>query len=153
MTKPIIVMAKLAKTLKDAYLSYPNRISAKDPFYVSNVDFRAICLAANRVIMDRCMEGESFHMPHFLGEIRIKKVKIPISLQKRKINYKLTKEFRKAIYHSNNHSEQYYAKWFWDKGKCKVPNKTAYKFRGTRKNNRLLAKNIIVNNTINNYLS
>lgn len=146
-------MAKLSKTLKDAYKSYPHNITKRDPFFVENTEFREICVAANRIIMDKCMQGDVFLIPHYLGDIFVRKKKIPMRLQKRQVDHRLSKLHKKTIYHNNNHSDQFYAKWTWDKKKTKLSNKFAYNFKAVRKNNRLLAKNIKINNTINNYLS
>ena len=80
--------------------------------------------------------AKEFKVPSGLGSIRIKKI---ISNQKRRVDWKATREHDTKIYHLNFHTDGYYYKWFWHKKKALFTNKSAYSFSPTRKNKRTLA--------------
>lgn len=124
----------------DIYKFYRTR--SKKP--INKILFRAIINDLNLKIRDRIInESEYFKMPYNLGTIRIRKSGIGFSLynlDKFPINYKLTREFGKVIYHDT----EYIYRWKWVKYKVPLKWKSVYKFEPCRAAKRLLAKAILV---------
>jgi hypothetical protein len=120
---------------------------------VSKKDYQDICKKANHYIINQLIENhESFKIPEKLGTLYIQKIKIPEHLKDRAIDYKNTKKYGKPIYHNNNHSNNYFVKFKWDKSNIKLSNKNIYTFKSTRTNNRNLAKHIKEGHPIMDYL-
>ena len=129
-------------TLKDIYESY---IISEDSTIDSNI-FRNICSEFNMEIIDYILEGYSFNMKNQLSNISVKRVvrdnakptidwgesnkyKNELLSQGKKLYNKDTEEGVKwYIYYTDKN----YLRYFWNKGKCKVPNKSVYKFVPTR---------------------
>jgi len=111
-------------------------------------------------------EGKELTMPHKLGNIRIRKNKVKVLLDKngnvdkRRLapDWGATRRMWKRIYpdkswdeilavpnksmvyHENKHSDRYQHKWHWDKSTCLVKNNSAYSINMARGNDRKLAK-------------
>lgn len=106
-----------------------------------NVDlatYRKICYAFNKMLVDDVLEGKIVKLPHRLGSLWIKKYKI--NLEKLAIDFKATKEYGKTIYHLNEHSDGYEARWAWSKRNNLVRNLIYYSFTATRENSRRVSK-------------
>jgi len=132
----------MTQTLKDIYESYA---VSEDSTIDANM-FRAICSEFNMEIIDYILEGYSFNMGNQLSNISIKRVirdnakptidwgesnkyKNELLSQGKKLYNKDTGEGIKwYIYYTDKN----YLRYFWNKGKCKVPNKSVYKFIPTR---------------------
>ena len=129
---------KRNKTLVDAYEDFKEEF--KDEKVMQDLDkatYRKVCIKFNELIADDIINSaEEFKLPSGLGVIRIKKI---ISNQKRRVDWKATREHDTKIYHLNFHTDGYYYKWFWHKKKALFTNKSAYSFSPTRKNKRTLA--------------
>ena len=128
-------------TIKDAYKEYKKNIKVKSS--VLNVDYatyRKICETFNVLISKKILyESYEFNIPYRLGKLRIKKFKMKIIKEKLRIDYKLTKQYKKAIYHLNEHTNNYAYRWLWDKDKAITIGKRVYTFVATRDNKRELA--------------
>ena len=109
--------------------------------------------------------GIDYILPGRLGSMRIKKKK---NMQKIDENGELKTNFRadwkaskelwkkqypdktlqeifgipnkQIVYHMNEHTDNYYFKWYWDKITCNIPNKSAYRFEPIRAKKREAAK-------------
>lgn len=107
-----------------------------------------------------------FNLPHRLGNIRIKKSKVKIKLDKdgkldktklapdweacrklwaREYPDKTWEEIiaikdKPMVYHTNRHTDGYRHKWYWDKSTCLVRNSSAYSLEMCRRADRKLAK-------------
>jgi hypothetical protein len=120
----------------------------------------------DRVIHMLIYEGKEFSLPYKLGNVRIRKNKIKMKLDKegnldkrrlapdwgatRKLWKKMypdklwsdiiTIENKPMVYHENKHTDRYQHKWHWDKKTCLVKNNSAYSLNIARGNDRKLAK-------------
>lgn len=119
-----------------------------------------------KILDDLIFKGNEFTMPNRLGNIRVKKSKIKIKLNKDgkldktrlspdwKACRKLWAEMypdksweeivaikdKPMVYHTNRHSDGYRHGWKWDKSTCIALNNTAYSFEMCRAADRKLAK-------------
>ena len=129
---------KRNKTLVDAYNDFKEEFS--DEKVMQDIDkatYRNVCIRFNELMSEDIINNaKEFKVPSGLGSIRIKKI---ISNQKRRVDWKATREHDTKIYHLNFHTDGYYYKWFWHKKKALFTNKSAYSFSPTRKNKRTLA--------------
>ena len=82
-------------------------------------------------------DAEEVSLPCRLGTLRIKKIK---SKERKMVDWKLTKEYGKLIYHLNMHTDGYYYKWHWKKQNALFTNKSVYSFKPLRKYKRGMAK-------------
>jgi 5-hydroxyisourate hydrolase-like protein (transthyretin family) len=129
---------KRNKTLVDAYQEFKDEFG--DEKVLQDIDktvYRNVCIRFNELMAEAVIvDAKEFKMPSGLGTIRIKKI---ISNQKRRVDWKATREHDTKIYHLNFHTDGYYYKWFWHKKKALFTNKSAYSFSPTRNNKRTLA--------------
>jgi len=129
-------------TLVEIYKNYKKE--AKAP--VDSKMFRDICSDFNIVIFEYLLEGKEFNMGNNLSTLSIirrdrdprspridwgesnKYKKELISEGKELYNSKTGKGENWYIYHT----DEFYCKYYWRKGKCKVKNKSVYRFDATR---------------------
>lgn len=83
-------------------------------------------------------KGYTFKLPHRLGSLSINKGQMGYC--KLYFDYEQWNKNKVKVYHTNDHSDGWYASIYWDKKTCKVPNQSYYKFELTRGNNREIAK-------------
>ena len=108
--------------------------------------FTDICHQFNIMIMDHILEGKEFNMGNNLSTISItRRDRDPRSPridwgESNKYKKELLEEDQK-LYNSETgegvkwhiyHTDEFYCKYYWRKGKCKVPNKSVYRFDATR---------------------
>ena len=129
-------------TLRDIYKKYNQE-------YNTNINsnlFRDICSEFNIMIINYVLEGKEFNMGNNLSTISIiRKDRDPRSPridwgESNKYKKELLKE-GKDLYNSETgkgikwniyHTDSFYCKYYWRKGKCKVSNKSVYRFDATR---------------------
>jgi hypothetical protein len=101
--------------------------------------FRNICDEYNKDVVQKVLfESETSKFPVRMGTLRVKKTKMSFSNKnKLRIDWQKSKEFKKRIYHMNEHTSGYKYKFFWKRGIVK--NITAYSFIPTRTMSRALA--------------
>ena len=146
----IRIRRRVAVTHKDAYRDYPPGFNMKDPLYCDSKTYVTVCREFNKLFSKEIMEtGYKYKLPYFFGDISITKCKLP-SLYGRSVDRVLSKEYKKTIYHNNEHSFGFYARWKWKKGN--LPNGSVFKFIPSRRNKRALAKLIKEDNQINKYI-
>jgi len=129
-------------TLKNIYEDYSD---TSDNTMDSNL-FRSICSEFNMEIIDHILDGHSFNMGNQLSSISIKRVVRDNSKptidwgESNKYKQELVKE-GKQLYDKQTDSgtkwyiyytDDGYLRYFWNKGKCKISNKSVYKFIPTR---------------------
>lgn len=108
----------------------------KDP--VDYKTYKAICEEYAKICANKIIE-ESVHLRFpFVGILRIKKTKQQYKTLK--FDFQTYRETGIKAYHLNEHSDDFYAKWFWHKSNCRLPGKLPYSFTATRDNKRHLAK-------------
>ena len=108
--------------------------------------FKDICSEFNMKIIDYILDGKEFNMKNNLSSLSVvRKDRDPRSPKVdwgESIKYKkeLEKEGKK-LYNSATHigekwhiyfTDDFYCKYYWKKGKCRIPNKSVYRFTPTR---------------------
>ena len=124
-------------TLRDIYKKYNQE-------YNTNINsnlFRDICSEFNIMIINYVLEGKEFNMGNNLSTLSIvRKDRDPRSPridwgESNKYKKELLKE-GKDLYNSETgkgikwhiyHTDSFYCKYYWRKGKCKVSNKSVYR--------------------------
>tara|TARA_R110000824_G_scaffold292796_4_gene481167 strand:- start:1232 stop:1708 length:477 start_codon:yes stop_codon:yes gene_type:complete len=117
--------------------------------YKDNIEkslFRKICEEFNIEIIELILSGKSFDMGNNLSSLSI--ARIERDPRSPRIDWgesnKYKKELEKGgidLYSTVNelgqkwhiyYTDSFYCKYYWKKGKCRVPNKSVYKFTPTR---------------------
>ena len=108
--------------------------------------FTDICHQFNIMIMDYILEGKEFNMGNNLSTISItRRERDPRSPR---IDWGESNKYKKELleegqnlYNSETgngvkwhiyHTDEFYCKYYWRKGKCKIKNKSVYRFDATR---------------------
>lgn len=146
MTKTTTQMFKRSKgkiknvlTLTQAYQYYIKDIPEKSKYNVEYKLYRELCETFNKLLVKSIVEENFFFdLPYRLGTIRIRKRKI--NLKNLKPDFGLFNKTGLKNKHLNSHTNDYYCRWYWNKNKMIVVNKTAYSFIPTRENKRYLAR-------------
>lgn len=85
----------------------------------------------NKKIIDKVLEGKVFYFGHNLGSVRIKRVKR--NFNKPTINWCETNKLKaQGINKHVYFTDDYWYRWYWDKYRAKIKNKTVYKFEPTK---------------------
>ncbi len=129
----------------DTYAAYISDIEEDSPYYISYLEYKAICRKFYKAIMEEIMERQyTFKMPFNMGRIRVDKQKIKLGKSKQRlaIDWAMTNKHGKVIYHLNEHSSGYKYIFIWQKITNSLKNKTFYRFVPSRTNKRKLAKMI-----------
>ena len=131
----------MAYTLTNIYDSY-----VVDKGLIDKTLFKNICSEFNVMIMDYILEGKEFNMGHNLSAISIvRKDRDPRSPR---VDWGESNKYKKelldkkeSLYNQESgfgtkwhiyHTDSFYCKYYWRKGKCSVPNKSVYRFDATR---------------------
>ena len=95
-----------------------------------------------RVILDHVLNrSEGFKMPYGLGLIQVVKYKPKkLNEQSLSVDYKISKEYDKRIYHLNEHSNGYKYRLYWSKIPRTFPDRYKYQLSFVRQNKRRLAQ-------------
>lgn len=141
-------------TVKSFYTEYSYRHDVRDERYVDKKQYVKILHTFFKLLSKEIIEqAYEYKIPHGLGFLKMVKFK-PTN---KGIDWKKSNEFRekhgvfKNIFHMNKHSQEFAARWYWDKGEARVKNRSLYKFVPTRANKRAVAKQIKENNIIKKY--
>ena len=108
--------------------------------------FVAICGEFNMQIIDYLLEGKEFHMGHNLSTLSVvrkeRDPRVPAIDWGESNKYKaeLLKEGKELYNKETNtgvkwhiyYTDGEYLKYYWRKGKCKIKNKSVYRFDATR---------------------
>ena len=128
-------------TFKDVYNNYVEEYGE-----VEKSLFTDICSEFNIMIINYVLEGKEFNMGNNLSTLSIiRKDRDPRSPridwgESNKYKKELLEE-GKDLYNSETgkgikwhiyHTDSFYCKYYWRKGKCKVSNKSVYRFDATR---------------------
>ena len=132
----------MSYTLRDVYKAYSRE--CKHP--VDSLTFRDICSQFNIEIMDYILEGKEFNMGHNLSTISI--TRHDRDPRNPRIDWGERNKYRKEllaegkdIYDPDTdkgenwfiyHTDPFYCKFYWNKGRCKIKNKSVYRFDATR---------------------
>ena len=131
----------MSYTLTNVYNNY-----VVDKGFVERTLFKDICSEFNIMIMDYILDGKEFNMGNNLSTLSIiRRDRDPRSPrldwgESNKYKKELLEEGQK-LYDSETgegikwhiyHTDEFYCKYYWRKGKCKVKNKSVYRFDATR---------------------
>lgn len=138
-------------TIKDTYKKYKYYDKPKHPHYVSDYKtYRGILkdffAGLSQMLINESIE---YKIPHGLGRLYIKKFKP--KRKTRYIDWANTKKYGKRIFHNNEHSSGYAARFYWYKGGTLAKGISLYMFKPTRNNARTLAKAIKYTEVIKDY--
>jgi hypothetical protein len=131
----------MTHNLSEIYLAYQDEHEPIDKRL-----FTDLCQEFNLWIIDQILEGKIFYMGNNLSALSISRrerdprspridwgesnrYKQELLDQGKELYSKTTKSGIKwHIYYT----DEFYCKYYWNKGKCKIPNKSAYRFDATR---------------------
>ena len=108
--------------------------------------FRDICQQFNILIIDYILEGKEFNLGNNLSTISIiRRDRDPRSPRR---DWGESNKYKKELLENGEklydaktdegvkwhiyHTDEYYCKYYWRKGKCLIPNKSVYRFDATR---------------------
>ena len=131
----------MSYTLQDIYKKYINTFE-----HIDKKLFRDICEEFNIAIVDSILDGGILDMGNNLSTLSIvRKERDP---RNPKIDWGESNKYKKELITKgenlyNAETEQgikwhiyytdgYYCKFYWRKGKCRIPNKSVYRFDATR---------------------
>ena len=128
-------------TFKDIYDSY-----IEENGYIDKSVFTDICHTFNIGIIDYILEGKMFNMGNNLSTISI--IRRERDPRSPRVDWGESNKYKKELLDSGEeiydpitelgtkwfiyHTDEFYCKYYWNKGKCKVPNKSVYRFDATR---------------------
>ncbi len=154
----------------DIYKFYKQSQKDKKKDIIDLSTFRSILKYHNDEICKSIVkESTEFRMPYRLGYLRIRKFKQRIisdadgklKTDHMKIDWKSTNELwekneeakriKKLVFHTNNHSNGFYYKWYWDKRSCNIKNSSVYSLVISRQYKRLIPETIKNNDSIDYY--
>lgn len=129
-------------TFRDYFPFYIKEIGHNSVYEIEYAEWVAICSDFYKEMMEDILQnGGTFKMPYGMGDVCISKFKVNINdLPGRSLNWKLTNETGKNVYHLNEHSRGYKYAFQWRKSNNKLVNKFLYRLVMTRANKRELAR-------------
>jgi len=128
--------SKKAYTFRDMYRSVPIEV----PYAQYKRILDEMCNIIRETIFER---SDGFKMPFGLGFIQVGKYKPKsYTFKSLSVDYKLSKELDKKIYHLNEHSDGYKYRLYWSRIPQTFPDRYRYQLSLVRANKRLLAQYI-----------
>ena len=128
-------------TLKDIYKDYQEKYSTIDKDTYTN-----IVQEFNIMIIDYILEGKEFNMGNNLSTLSI--VRRDRDPRSPRLDWGESNKYKKQLLEEGQllynpetgkgvkwhiyHTDEFYCKYYWRKGKCKIPNKSVYRFDATR---------------------
>lgn len=131
-------------TIPSFYNDYLDSIEKDTVYDIPYEQYRKIVTDYFLYLRDELLEkSKCVKLPYRLGSIQIIKSR-PKYLDKRslRIDYQATKQYNKLIFLTNDHSDYFKYRCYWDKHDMITPNKTKYQLIMTRANKRDLAARI-----------
>jgi hypothetical protein len=122
------------RSIVDTYKYYKKK-HKKD--HVDYTTYRQICNDFNQMFVQELFEGKIKDLYNGLGKIYI--CKLPTDYTKPCLDYKSTKELGKKVYHTNIHSDGFYARFIWVKARARTKRVRKFIFTPTWANKRALA--------------
>jgi hypothetical protein len=127
--------------LKDVYNSY-----IEEHKFVDKIIFTDLCSDFNMLIMDYILDGKEFNMGSNLSSLSV--VRRDRDPRSPKIDWGESNKYKKELLTAGKplydketgegvqwhiyHTDGFYCKYYWRKGKCKIKNKSVYRFDATR---------------------
>ena len=130
------------QTIRDIYNSY--KASTNDP--LTRQLFKELCEQFNIQIIEMILNGGVFTMGSNMSNLSIRRIernpsKPTVDWWESNRYKKELLEEGKTLYNNNTgegvqwliyYTDPWYCKFHWEKHRCKIPNKTAYRFTPTR---------------------
>ena len=129
-------------TIASFYNDYLTNIEPDTVYDIDYTKYRAIVTDYFMYLRQKLIEeGKMIKLPYRMGNVQIIKSR-PKHLDKRslRIDYQATKEYNKLILLTNEHSDYFKYRYWWNKVDMMVPNKSQYQLVATRANKRRLAQ-------------
>jgi|TARA_A100001391_G_scaffold100558_1_gene66841 hypothetical protein len=131
----------MSYTLEDIYNDYCNTNE--------NIDktiFKAICSDFNIKTVEDILEGGTFNMGNNLSTLSIRRTER--DPRSPRIDWGESNKYKKELLENGKtlyskhtekgvkwyiyYTDKFYCRYYWNKGKCRIPNKSAYRFTPTR---------------------
>ena len=128
-------------TFSNIYDSY-----IKEYGYIDKSIFSDICHTFNIGIMEYLLEGKEFNMGNNLSTLSV--IRRDRDPRSPRINWGESNKYKKELLDQGKrlydpitetgekwhiyYTDEFYCKYYWRKGKCKIPNKSVYRFDATR---------------------
>lgn len=128
-------------TIASFYNDYLTSIEPDTVYDIDYTKYRAIITDYFQYLRQRLIEeGKMIKLPYRMGNVQIIKSR-PKHLDKRslRIDYQATKQYNKLILLTNEHSDGFKYRCWYNKVDMMVPNKSKYQLVLTRANKRHLA--------------
>lgn len=142
---------KVTAGLYDAYYAYKKEVGRNG---VDRKLYSDLCQEFNKRISDKMItESLEFRMPYRLGFLRVKAIKQEVIIKdgrldttRMPIDWPACRDYwneiypdktweeikqipdKKLIVHTNEHTDGYLMKWYWDRRQVNIKNYTAYKY-------------------------
>ena len=141
-------------TYQDMYKSYLQTLvgNTESPYYIPYSTYVKINNAYTNFILHRILdESLTFKLSHKLGSFQIVKKKVYANSQIKydTVDWAISKQLHKKVYHLNDHSGGFKYLFWWDKNMAYVTNIKSYKFIPVRTVKRRLA--YLIKNKIRDY--
>jgi len=129
-------------TLKDTYKFYCEDVRSSKIYDIPYETYKNICNDFYKEMMNHVVERNgTFKMPYRMGSLFVLKEKVNVNkLNGHSVDWKLTNECGKLVFHLNEHTNGYKYTYQWDKKETKLPNLYYYRLVPTRANKRRLAE-------------
>ena len=128
-------------TITHIYEDYNSNVEAID----KNL-FKEICFDFNEMVIDMILDGGEFNMGNNLSTISI--LRMDRDPQRRVIDWVESNKYKAELVKNKiklydvstgegtkwhiYYTDEYYCKYYWYKGRCKVKNKSVYRFDASR---------------------
>ena len=129
-------------TIASFYNDYLKDIEPDTVYDIDYNKYRAIVTDYFKHLQSKLLEeGKMIKLPYRMGNVQIIKNR-PKHLDKRslRIDYQATKQHDKLILLTNEHSDFFKYRYWWNKTDMIIPNKSQYQLVATRANKRRLAQ-------------
>jgi hypothetical protein len=112
---------------KEMFMEYRKNNPGTDVTYTL---YKEVISMYNKKLVDVLLTGKEYNLRHNLGRIRIRKVQR--NFEKPTINWGETNKLKaeginQFVYFTDDH----WFRWYWEKRKCSIKNKSVYQFRPT----------------------
>lgn len=125
-------------TLTDMYKDYISDKKEGDLYYMDYKTYRTICEEYYYEVTNRLLRGDFIKLGFNLGVFHVFKTRKKAT-DRLCIDWKLTNQYGKRIYHTNEHSRKYSYKLYWDRNLASTPQLKLYSFTLCRAAKRQLA--------------
>ena len=126
---------------EDFYKYYRNTEFSHEPYKVTKELYKKILFDFNLAVQDVVInKGLNVKLPYGLGTWKI--VKFKHKFKKTRMDYAHYNKTGQWIPHINYHSDNFIAKWFWEKKKLRITNSYYYAFTPCNTSCKMLAKNM-----------